>query len=45
MVALGLCKENDQPVLDAWISQDNHYAFVEFRTIEDSNKGYELTKI
>ena len=45
MVALGLCKENDQPVLDAWISTDSHYAFVEFRSQEDASKGYQLIQI
>jgi hypothetical protein len=30
------------PVLSAWISQDGHYAFVEFRSIEEANKAFSL---
>ena len=30
------------PVLSAWISQDGHYAFVEFRSIEEANQGFWL---
>ena len=30
------------PVLSAWISQDGHYAFVEFRSIEEANLAFSL---
>lgn len=30
------------PVLSAWISQDGHYAFVEFRSIEEANSAFAL---
>jgi hypothetical protein len=30
------------PILSAWISQDGHYAFVEFRSIEEANKAFAL---
>jgi hypothetical protein len=33
------------PVLSAWISSDGHYAFVEFRTIEECNNGFQLSSI
>jgi splicing factor U2AF subunit len=28
------------PCLSAWISQDSHYAFVEFRTMEECANGF-----
>ena len=31
--------------MDAWISSDGHYAFVEFRTIKDAHLGFHLTQI
>jgi RNA recognition motif-containing protein len=30
------------PVLSSWISQDGHYAFVEFRSIEEANLAFSL---
>ena len=30
------------PVVSCWISQDGHFAFVEFRTIEEMHKGFIL---
>jgi splicing factor U2AF subunit len=33
------------PVLSAWISQDGHYAFVEFRSLEECNNGFQLSQI
>ncbi|CDW78787.1 splicing factor u2af large subunit [Stylonychia lemnae] len=33
------------PALSAWISQDGHYAFVEFRTIEECQNGHSLNQI
>jgi len=30
------------PILAAWISQDGHYAFIEFRSIEEAKAGYQL---
>jgi len=31
--------------LSAWISTDGHYAFVEFRTAEEANRGFMLNNI
>ena len=45
MYALNLCEKEDRPVVDAWISSDGHYAFVEFRTIKDAHLGFALTQI
>jgi splicing factor U2AF 65 kDa subunit len=28
------------PVISAWISSDGHYAFVEFRSIEECTNGF-----
>lgn len=33
------------PVLSAWISNDGHYAFIEFRSIEETRAGYALNNI
>lgn len=43
--ALNLCEKEDRPIVDAWISSDGHYAFVEFRTIKDAHLGFNLTQI
>lgn len=45
MYALNLCEKEDRPIVDAWISSDGHYAFVEFRTIKDAHLGFHLTQI
>lgn len=45
MYALNLCEKDEKPVVDAWISGDGHYAFVEFRTIRDAHLGFSLTQI
>lgn len=45
MYALNLCEREDRPVVDAWISSDGHYAFVEFRTINAAHLGFNLTQI
>ncbi len=37
--------KKEDPVISAWISSDGHYAFVEFRSAEEANKGLELDKI
>lgn len=42
MINLGLNKYPGPPVLSAWISNDGHYAFVEFRSIEEAQAGYAL---
>jgi hypothetical protein len=34
--------QQGDPVLSAWISSDGHYAFVEFRTSEEANNGFQL---
>lgn len=33
------------PIVSAWISPDGHYAFVEFRTPEETNHGFILNNI
>jgi splicing factor U2AF subunit len=46
--ALSALKANTQPgdpVLSAWISTDGHYAFVEFRSAEEANNGFQLNNI
>ena len=34
-----------EPVISSWISNDGHYAFVEFRTAEEATKGFILNGI
>jgi splicing factor U2AF subunit len=34
-----------EPILSAWISTDAHYAFVEFRSAEEANNGFQLNNI
>lgn len=45
LFALNLCEKEEKPIVDAWISGDGHYAFVEFRTIKDAHLGFHLTQI
>lgn len=33
------------PVVSAWISPDGHYAFVEFRSVDEANNGFKLNNI
>ena len=33
---------NGSPIVNCWISSDGHYAFIEFRTIEEANAGFIL---
>ena len=33
------------PVVSCWISQDGHFAFVEFRTIEEMHQGFILGQL
>ena len=42
MLSLGVIEEPGNPVVSAWISSDGHYAFVEFRTAEEANHGFNL---
>jgi splicing factor U2AF subunit len=37
--------KSGDPVLSAWISTDGHYAFVEFRSAEEANNGFQLNNI
>jgi splicing factor U2AF subunit len=37
--------QSGDPVLSAWISTDSHYAFVEFRTAEEANNGFQLNNL
>jgi splicing factor U2AF subunit len=37
--------EREDPIISAWISSDGHYAFVEFRSAEEANKGLDLDKL
>jgi hypothetical protein len=38
-MTLGKCKDRGYlPILSVWISTDGHYAFVEFRTIADTEE-------
>ncbi len=37
--------QSGDPVLSAWISTDGHYAFVEFRSAEEANLGFQLNNI
>lgn len=45
LYALNLCEKEDKPIVDAWISGDGHYAFVEFRTIKEAHLGFNLSQI
>mmetsp|Transcript_17972 Transcript_17972/g.30583 ORF Transcript_17972/g.30583 Transcript_17972/m.30583 type:complete len:145 (+) Transcript_17972:687-1121(+) len=46
MVSLNKVKEWNlepgNPVVSSWISTDGHYGFIEFRTPEEANLGFEL---
>ena len=42
MLALQILEEPGNPVVSTWISSDGHYAFVEFRTAEEANHGFQL---
>ena len=33
------------PILSCWISQDGHFAFLEFRTVADVHEGFALGQI
>ena len=33
------------PVVSCWISQDGHFAFVEFRTVEEMQQGFILGQL
>lgn len=37
-----MLEEPGNPVVSTWISSDSHYAFVEFRTAEEANHGFQL---
>jgi len=39
-----VCGPGD-PILTTWISNDGHYAFIEFRSIEEARMGYELNNV
>lgn len=45
MKSRGLQIGEGEPVLSVWISNDGHYAFVEFRSIEETQAGYQLNNI
>ena len=45
MIALKATVHPGLPILSAWIGQDGHYAFVEFRSIEECNNGFCLGQI
>ena len=34
--------EPGQPIVSSWISTDGHYGFIEFRTAEEANLGFNL---
>ena len=42
MLSLEVIEEPGNPVVSTWISSDGHYAFVEFRTAEEANHGFNL---
>ncbi len=42
MLSLGVIEEPGNPVVSAWIASDGHYAFVEFRTADEANHGFNL---
>jgi len=42
MLSLDVITEPGNPVVSTWISSDGHYAFVEFRTAEEANHGFNL---
>eukprot|EP00824_Muranothrix_gubernata_P011595 TRINITY_DN25076_c0_g1_i4.p2 TRINITY_DN25076_c0_g1~~TRINITY_DN25076_c0_g1_i4.p2 ORF type:complete len:132 (-),score=5.49 TRINITY_DN25076_c0_g1_i4:113-508(-) len=37
--------EEGGPVINAWISSDGHYAFAEFRSAEEANRGFALSNV
>jgi len=46
--ALIMIKANTQPggpIVSCWISNDGHYAFAEFRSIEEANNSFQLNNI
>ena len=35
----------EDPITSAWISNDGHYAFVDFRTLEEAEHGFSLQAV
>lgn len=42
ILSTGLIKEPGNPVISSWISTDGHYGFIEFRSAEEANLGFNL---
>eukprot|EP00743_Colponemidia_sp_Colp-15_P005210 GILK01005605.1.p1 GENE.GILK01005605.1~~GILK01005605.1.p1 ORF type:complete len:527 (+),score=86.12 GILK01005605.1:42-1622(+) len=45
LVAANLTRMAGFPVINAWLSPDNHYCFAEFRTVEEANLGLMLNGV
>lgn len=45
MQQLGLCGTPGNPILSTWLSSDGHYAFCEFRSVDETNAALTLTGI
>lgn len=42
ILSTGLIKEPGNPVISSWISTDGHYGFIEFRSADEANMGFNL---
>mmetsp|Transcript_19966 Transcript_19966/g.25153 ORF Transcript_19966/g.25153 Transcript_19966/m.25153 type:complete len:699 (+) Transcript_19966:104-2200(+) len=45
MNQMGLVTSPGNPILSTWLAQDGHYAFCEFRTVEEANNAITLSGI
>ena len=40
-----MCLQEGGPVINTWMSSDGHYAFAEFRSAEEANRGFMLSTV
>lgn len=45
MKKMGLQQGDGEPVIQAWVSNDGHYAFIEFRSVEEAKAAYALDNV
>lgn len=45
MVAIGANLKSGNPILSTWMSSDSNYAFIEFRSPEETNNAFKLDGI
>lgn len=45
LIAIRANTQSGGPIVSCWISNDGHYAFAEFRSIEEANNSFQLNNI